>query len=60
MNQFFFDKEETLKNLLYKEEINFNTKRAQARQKTGGAAGLWGEGFFCLDFLVLFDQAKST
>ncbi|NHE57110.1 hypothetical protein [Cyclobacterium plantarum] len=26
-------------------------QRAQARQKTGGAAGLWEEGFFCLDFL---------
>ncbi|MBD3631047.1 hypothetical protein, partial [Cyclobacterium sp.] len=36
------------------------TQSALARQKTGGAAGLWGEGFFCLDFLLLFDQAKST
>jgi len=31
-----------------------------ARQNSGGVMDLWGEALFCLDFLVLFDQAKST
>jgi len=33
---------------------------AKARQKTGPGVGQCAEGFFCLDFLLLFYQEKSS